>query len=438
VLAGGAARRLVRTQLQAALGQGARLERCSLYRAKFKPGRYLNAHFRATVTANGASSVRPVVTTWNAAPAREAPEARTLEAEARGRGLASPFDSLSRYVPEWNMELLISPLDARFPQLLRAVDPAYARATLASAYATSTDRLPTYTVSTVRYRPNERHVLRWEPDDSSRPTVFAKMARGNDVSRELRVAGRVAEWLSLRGDQLRGARPLNAVLEDNIILYEMIPGRALSALVRRHPGNVGRHLTRVGHALRALHRAPTDLASDLQRNEFGLEVKAIARASEHVAALAPRAAATITELLERATAVHSNTPQEDPTFVHGDFKADHLLIHGSTVTLMDFGTCRVADPALDLGKFLADLHYWQAGTRSSAAVEEMQAAFLSGYGPDISDHRLKRARIYEVLVLIKSTVRRVRLFERDWVVKTERLVDRSASLLDAIEAGRAA
>lgn len=433
-LTGSPARRLIRSELQSALGNGARLGRCYLYRAKFKPHRYLNAHFLATVQSNGSTITRPVVATWTAAPPPQPPGTEELEAEAQDRGLASPFKSLARDVPSWNMQLLISPLDASFPQLLRAVDDDYARAALASAYQTSVEHIAPCRVSTIRYRPKERHVLRWEPSDSTHPTVFAKMARDNDVSRELRVAGRVAEWLAARDDQLRGAQPLTALLEDNIILYELIEGLPLSALLRREHPALTSHLTRVGRGLRALHRAPTELASDLRRNDFASEVKAIARASEHVATLAPRTAANITELLERAAEVHRGASGEGDTFVHGDFKADHLLIHGRRVTLMDFGTCRVADPALDLGKFLADLHYWQAAA-GGPDPRSLQVAFLDGYGNDVPDGRLLRARLYEVIVLIKSTVRRVRLFDRDWSTKTEHLIDRAAALLAAAESG---
>ena len=53
-------------------------------------------------------------------------------------------------------------------------------------------------------------------------------------------------------------------------------------------------------------------------------------------------------------------PQEEPGFTHSDFKADHVLVTPQGLALIDFDTCSLADPALDVGKFLADLDYWFA------------------------------------------------------------------------------
>ena len=63
-----------------------------------------------------------------------------------------------------------------------------------------------------------------------------------------------------------------------------------------------------------------------------------------------------------------------------------------------------------------------------------QAQFLAGYGPTTAG-RLARARLYEALVLIKSTVRRVKLFDPDWAARTERLIGRATAVLDQLAAG---
>ena len=105
-----------------------------------------------------------------------------------------------------------------------------------------------------------------------------------------------------------------------------------------------------------------------------------------------------------------------------------------TLTLLDFGTCAVADPASDIGKFLADLDWWYART-SRPGVKAAQAAFLAGYGANGSDHRLARARVFEILILVKSTVHRVALFDPDWAARTRGLIRYADRLLGAAEAG---
>ena len=63
-------------------------------------------------------------------------------------------------------------------------------------------------------------------------------------------------------------------------------------------------------------------------------------------------------LLDRARELHERLPQEPPTFTHGDFKSDHVWVAPGGPKLIDFDSCRLGDPALDLGKFLADLQMW--------------------------------------------------------------------------------
>jgi aminoglycoside phosphotransferase (APT) family kinase protein len=191
-------------------------------------------------------------------------------------------------------------------------------------------------------------------------------------------------------------------------------------------------LRQAGAALAALHRTPTTLV-ELQPHSFAKEIKGIASASEHVHPLLPGTGAQIKQILAAAQALHERLPQEPPAFAYGDCKADHLWVTPAGLTLIDFDTCYLSDPAIDLGKFLADIQWWYDayGLDGVAAAQEQ---FLSGYGT-ASDGRLQRARLYEALVLTKSTVRRVKLFDHDWAPRTERLIACAGAVLDRLNAG---
>jgi aminoglycoside phosphotransferase (APT) family kinase protein len=167
----------------------------------------------------------------------------------------------------------------------------------------------------------------------------------------------------------------------------------------------------------------------VEPHDFGKEVKAIARASEHLEVLRPATRASITSILDRATELYSRLPQETPTFAHGDLKADHLFVTRKGLTLIDFDTCYLADPAIDVGKFLADLRWWYSKYRLPH-VEHAQQQFLNGYFGRENGARLLRARVFEALILTKITVRRVRLFERDWAYRTEQLVQTASAIVD--------
>jgi len=435
----------LRRELRALLGAGGELGPCHLRRAKFKPGRKLTAYYDVGV---GGHTSRPVAVAWTpvASGNRRAPEpdpgGMAMQAEAERQGLAAPFERLQSDLPGWGMRILVSPLDARYPQLVRVSAAGHVRDMLSAAYDADGAVRPgppvsTYAVTPVRYRPGQRHVLRYDPaDQQGAPTdpsqaVYAKLYRDGDGARSYRVAVRIADWLAAAGIGVTAARPLAYLPDDEVILYPQVAGAPLSDRFRRPGEALARQLGQAGLALRLLQQAPPRLADELPGHDFDAEVRAIARASEHVEPLLPGVGARIGELLDRARELHARLPQEEPGFAHGDYKTDHLWASAGVLTLIDFNTCSLADPALDVGKFLADLH-WRHTASDRRGLEWAQRCFLEGYDGQASSPRMRRARLYEVLVLAKITVRRVRLFDPDWAPRTEALIGRAASLLDAV------
>jgi len=97
--------------------------------------------------------------------------------------------------------------------------------------------------------------------------------------------------------------------------------------------------------------------------------------------------------------------------------------------MMDFGTVHSADPALDVGCFLADWQFWDVESHQ-AGLEKMPENFLAGYAPGVPKERLMRARLYEAMGLIKCAVRRVQLFEHDWASRVAGLVERSQAVIN--------
>jgi aminoglycoside phosphotransferase (APT) family kinase protein len=241
----------------------------------------------------------------------------------------------------------------------------------------------------------------------------------------------MADWLDAQGEGLTTVRPQAYVAADSAVLYPYVVGTPLSDLFGSPAAEKASLLQRAGAALGALHRTPTTLV-ELKPHSFEKELKSIVSASEHVAALLPETGARIAAILEQAQVLHERLPQEPPSFAYGDFKADHLWVTPSGLTLIDFDTCYLFDPAIDVGKFLADLHYWY-DRHGLSGVAEAREQFLAGYAPGVSPERLLRAQLYETLVLVKTTVRRVRLFERDWAERSARLIDRAAAQLRDLE-----
>jgi aminoglycoside phosphotransferase (APT) family kinase protein len=103
---------------------------------------------------------------------------------------------------------------------------------------------------------------------------------------------------------------------------------------------------------------------------------------------------------------------------HGGFKASQLLFHSHQVFVVDFDGFCLADPALDVGYFLAYLRpsalwYHRSGMRQwfDAAKEVFitayrQAMLEHGIAQSSIDGILERSRLYEAALLFKIATRR--------------------------------
>ncbi len=427
MLSGPAARAVLRAALGELVGMRS-LGACRLHRAKYRTGRRLSAYYDVRVGDHR----RPIAVTWTpptshrTQPASQ-PVTDPMEGEAIERGLASPFRRLVTEVESRGMRIQVAPADAEFPQLVRVSDPAHAPTVLVAAGMCVA---PSVTVTAVRYRPGRRHLLRY---DSGPASVFVKLYRDSErAARAWRVAVGVADRLA-QAPVVRAVRPLVALADDAVVAYPRVVGVPLSQHLARHRPGVGQHLSAAGVALRALHRdsLPGALLADLEPRCFADEAKKVASACEHIHTLLPEVGRRIAAVLSRAHELHDELPQEPPTFAYGDLKADHLWVTRGGLVLIDFDTCALADPALDVGKFLADLQWWLEDRPGPVTPAQAQAHFLDAY--QAPSERLHRARVYEALVLLKITAHRVRLFDRDWTQRTTRLIDRAEAVLADLE-----
>jgi len=366
-----------------------------------------------------------------------------MQAEVVRRGVAAPFERLLRHSCDWKMRICVSPLDARFTQLARVSDPRHIRnlLTRTGIAASPSRRSGEYTVTPLKYRPGKTHILRYDPLDPGGDSVFAKLYiiegqerafRREDPARCFRVARDAADWLEERGDCGRALRPLAYFAEDAVVVYPQAAGTPLSDYARRRVDEVAPWFERAGAVLRNLHQMPVELLGPLgPPHDFAAEIRLIAKKSEHILALVPEVASAIEALLNSARELAERLPQEPPTFTHGDLKSEHIWVAPGRLTLMDFDTSHLADPALDLGCFLADWQFWNVTCH--AGLEKMQESFLAGYSPGVPKERLMRARLYEAIELVKCAVRRVQLFEHDWVHRTAALVERAQAVLDHLQ-----
>jgi len=435
----------LRRELSSMLSAPNSLEHCDVRHARFRPGHKLRANFDAHIRAgaDGSSYVRAIEVTWRPAKEKDRPPKRaedlgSLQEEAMRRGVAAPFHRLMTDRQTSGMQVRVSPLDVQFPQLARMSDPVYV-GDIVTSLSLAGDPLPERvrgsrcSVSCIRYRPGRRHVLRYDALDSPEGwTVFGKMYARDKGERAFRVANTVADWLAEYGQGVTSLRPLAYLGDDSVVLYRGIVGECLSQHLQHSGHSAGSSLAAVGVALRALHELPGDLIGPLTPHDLAAEVKQVKRSREHLPTLLPSSGAVVDALLARAMELDEMLPREQPVFTHGDFISEHIWVTPAGLVFIDFDNCFLADPALDIGKFLADLQLMYA-IHERTGVEAAQEAFLSGYCVDTPPERLLRVRLYEAIKLAKMAARRVYVFEDDWASRTERLIGRAQVLMTSLE-----
>lgn len=435
LLLGSQSRHILRQELKALLTDGSKLGPCYLRRAKLRIGRKLTACYDVVIHSD-ITTVRPISVTWTSdgsAFESETGSRRQLEDLALTTGVAAPFRSLSSIEQKCGLHVQVSPLDIAFPQLVRLVDPSYAEAMLSKvqvgAGVASEQFRPN--IRFVRYRPGERHVLEYSnPGGGEGASLFAKLYRGGQAAQAFAWANRSAEWLGAAGAGISSNTPFAVIEESSVVLYPRVPGVPLSGYPRQPAHRYGDHLFAIGCGLRSLHRMPVPPLIALPHRTFLEKVNVISRSSQNFAVLLPAAFRRVHDLLKHAVELHAALPNQEPTFTHGDFKADHIWVGPHGLTLIDFDTCQIADPAADIGKFLADLQWWLSDYRQTY-VQEAQERFLSGYGT--TREQLNRARVYESVLLMKMALRRVRLFDRDWHSRISYFVSLAESVLLGLE-----
>ncbi|MEZ4864413.1 MAG: aminoglycoside phosphotransferase family protein [Caldilineaceae bacterium] len=420
-------------QVAALLTQPEQCSGCTLQRVKVKPGHKVTAYYDVALRdESGAPSHRPIEVTWRAATAAAeetlTPAQLQQMAEIEALALAAPFRRLALADGATAMQIQVAPLDSAFPHLPRLYSPPHLRVLLAPLLG-----LPPKTmvqVQPIRYRPRQRHVLRLTlSTDETPPTdlqhFFAKVYQAGAGAVAAQMTTIIADRLAMAQEPLTALRPIAHLRNEELLLYPAVTGLPLTQALPQGGHSLGDTLQTIGAALHHLHRAPLTPALRLPQTTFGAEVKAAARAGEHLAALWPSGHGRLLALLDRLLAQYDRLPTAEAALLHRDFKADHLLLTPAGLTLIDCDSCALGDPALDLGKFLADLQWWYTlADREGAA--KASGHFLQGYFRGYTAHERKlglaRAHLYQVLYLLKNNVRRFNHFNASWQSQSEQMI----------------
>ena len=432
----------MRPLLQATLfGDGARyqIDRCNPGRAIYLGGDFCGVRYELEVrdTASG-ETIEPLVMcrVFRDHRARAAFLRERLEpaaARLRGRPELAIFRTPIALLEPASMAVHVFPIDPELP----AVGDATDRRRLIELLGA---RLPDVReghfairdcrVEVANYARWPRCTLRYTLEGiaaggaPSWRVVYGKVAADGSGERTLAVIAALRERLAQRGDRVSIPRVLGFWPDLQLLLLEAIPGRSfISRLLKEHltgtetphpsTPSLAEAIATCGRIAVAIHTTKIGLGS---RRALDDELGWSERSIQALRRVSPDLGAQLHAWHGQIAAYARQARPLEPGFSHGDFTGSNLISDGTASGLVDFDTVCQAEPALDLGQFLARqrlaiLRYQRADAPLPAAETERLCARLldtyiadAGYEGVEAERLLLRTRVYEILMLLRLAV----------------------------------
>lgn len=340
----------------------------------------------------------------------------------------------ARLIEPLGMQVYSFEQDPALPGLAAALDPQRMRAALRAAlpeYQGGAAELLSCRAKPLRYRPGKRCTMRFDlleraADGALRKRTlygkayhqFNKAAAVNDEM------GRLAATEAVRTGRVVLA-PVVAFLPDlMIVLQGPVVGESLEMYLEGLQGNVTagdprgwEGVIRSADALAAVHTS--GVATDRER-PIDKELSRFVKRAAQAAAVDPAAGERLLALAKALPAWREHMPGwgEQITLVHGDCKHSQCLLTDAGVAILDWDHCGMADPATDIGTYIATFRQMgihQAlkarGSAAAAARTEwlrgLEDAFLDAYvaASGFGEGFYFRARWYEAVALMRKALR---------------------------------
>jgi hypothetical protein len=411
------------------------LQGCSPGKTFVEPGGAATVQYRLELRRRGSGEPMEHLVGGRVSATREDAEAWLAQVAplAEHRDLTAELRAFSRpalLVPELDLVLHAFPLDPLLPGLRVATDAAALVEMLGPVLTSSVPGLVLEDchVEVVRYGRGRcvlRYELAWQLQRSRRSlkqVIYGK-AYADDRGR---LVGPAVTALREPLDGPRSSLPFvvprfQAYLPDlRLALLEAVPGSPLlPALLRAPPAVAAAPAVGLPTAEGAV-AAGARIAAALHRTKIPVgatrtltgEIEAAGAAVEALAPLAPALAGSLRRHL-RACGQPGLDSSGALGVAHGDFAPSQVLFDGPISSLVDFDAVCLAEPALDLGRFTADLAV--AGSRRPGAAPDLTAGFLSEYlrssGGGNRDELLDRVAAFRTVALTRLAVDRWRRLE---------------------------
>lgn len=385
---------LMREQLQALLldETGLVAQACTPPKAEVKNGTcWLQYGLRVNAPSDDARDVLVLAAMFTDCAAAALEHASLVSLAAKLPPSPAPAPKPTGTLAPLCMAVSVFPVSLALPTLVEATNPQRVAEVLGPIFG----RSPVY-VETVKFRRTRGCVLRYRLGPGpQQQIVYGKVGSALATAA---VAGALAALACTPASPRRG--PLIPSLlgystELDLALLTGIPGsradpRDESALAAMVDGaaHVAAWMHGSGVAVDRPHRLDDDLAR--VRGTIGM-----------IREDAPILAAWLTAVVESLGAIARRTVSQPLVLAHGDFTPSQLMLDGSMTGVLDFDRLCVAEPAFDLGRFLAYLRVALAKVGNPAgdpwATRFLEAYANAGREPGQPD----RVEVYTVISLVR-------------------------------------
>jgi ABC-type multidrug transport system fused ATPase/permease subunit len=354
----------------------------------------------------------------------------------RGRPEIAPFAVPVAIVEPLNMALHVFPIDGELPTLVGATDMQRVRAVLSETLPQAIDNTFTIEqceVELVNYARRYRTVLRYHLQGKrqsgrvERLTIYGKVFTNNAGALAAPVTAALRERLLSKnnGDyHFNVPRALGLRPDMQLLLLEEIPGKPLlsDVLKARFQGqttepqvlSLREMVDSCAKIAAMLHTSNIKLG---QRRTLDDEVAWLRKGFADVQRISPGLGAQLESWLNQISAYAEQSDALNLGFCHGDYTYTQVVFEGQQAGLVDFDSICQAEPALDLGHFLAYLKVAGfkaqrvASSDSRALVIELSDRFLRTYMAatsgqiDDAERLHVRVAVYQVISLLRRALR---------------------------------
>ncbi len=352
----------------------------------------------------------------------------------RGRAEIAPFTAPVAMIEPLNMVVYSFPIDGELPTLVGATDRQRMTEILAETLPEALAgqlTIQDVRMVPVNYARRYRCVMRYEieclaPGNKlQRREVYGKVATDTQGALIAPVIAALRERVlgNRNAYQFNIPRSLGFRPDLQLSLLEAIPGtpQINQLLKARLSGadlltgalTLDQALDACAQIVNALHRSNIGLG---RRRTLDDDLTGLRKDIREVQRIAPELGSQFQTWLERIESYAEESDALLPRFCHGDYTYAQVIFDGRQSGLVDFDTVCQAEPALDLGQFLAYLRAaaHKAGKAANSGAtpigvqlgEHFLDTYIAAAGDQIEDaERLRiRASVYEVVSLMRMAL----------------------------------